>query len=119
MPENSSPTWACSIEERKTKAYSTPACACGRRMSRGSARGACTIAARERRPKASPPGGADLEEFGEVGRDGGDEGQPREQRPRLVRRLRQHAAVERELAELAVDELGGRRDSAVHGEAEF
>ena len=39
-------------------------------------------------------------------RDDGDEAQPLEQRHRVVGRLRQHAAVEREDAELAIEELG-------------
>ena len=59
-------------------------------------------------------GDADLEELVEVRRDDGDEAQPLEQRHRVVGRLRQHAAIERELAELAVDELRRRWDSAVH-----
>src|SRR5438067_514877 len=113
MPEKSSPTCACRIEERKTNAYSAPACARGRRMTRGGARV---------RPGVVQPeldallqaGDADLEELVQVRRHDGDEAQPLERRHRLVGRLREHAAVEGEDAELAVDELGGRRDSAVH-----
>src|SRR3989442_457353 len=55
MPAKSSPTWACRIDDRNTNEYGPPAIAFGRRMRRGSARGACTIAARELRPKASRP----------------------------------------------------------------
>src|SRR3569833_2619085 len=55
MPANSSPTWACRIDDRKTKPYSQPAISSGRRMTRGSERGACTTAAPELRPKASRP----------------------------------------------------------------
>ena len=61
------------------------------------------------------PGDADLEELVQVRGDDGEEAQPLQQRHRLVRRLRQHAPVEGEDAELAVDELGGRGNSAVHG----
>src|SRR2546422_242239 len=63
------------------------------------------------------PGDADLEELVEVGGDDGDETQPLEQRHRVVGRHRQHAAVERENAELAVEKLRRKRCSAVHGEA--
>src|SRR5439155_1392025 len=63
------------------------------------------------------PGDADLEELVEVGGDDGDETQPLEQRHRVVGRHRQHAAVERENAELAVEKLRRKRCSAIHGEA--
>jgi hypothetical protein len=60
------------------------------------------------------PRDADLEELVEVRGDDGDEAQALEQRHRLVRGLREHAPVEREQAELAVEELRRRGDSAVH-----
>src|SRR3989441_1810423 len=63
------------------------------------------------------PGDADLEDLVEVGGDDGDEPQPLERRHRVVGRHRQHAAVERENAELAVEKLRRKRCSAVHGEA--
>ena len=65
------------------------------------------------------PGDADLEELVEVRRHDGDEAQPLEQRHRLVRRLREHAPVELEHLELAIQELCGRGDSAVHGREYF
>src|SRR5450759_2652415 len=55
MPAKSSPTWACRIEERKMKSFPPPATPAGSLITRGSTRGACTIAARELRPKASRP----------------------------------------------------------------
>src|SRR3954465_12938787 len=50
MPVKSSPTCACRIEDRNTNAYSAPACCCGSRIRRGSARGAWTIPARRAGP---------------------------------------------------------------------
>jgi hypothetical protein len=64
------------------------------------------------------PGDADLEVFVQVGRDDGDEAQPLEQRHRVVRRLREHAAVEREETELAVQELGRDGKSSIHRRTE-
>src|ERR1051326_3334554 len=64
-------------------------------------------------------GDADLEELVEVGRDDGDEAQALERRHRVVGRLRQHPALEREDAELAIEELRRRRDSAVHRAARW
>ena len=49
------------------------------------------------------PGDADFEELVEIGGDDAQEAQPLQQRRRAVLRLRQHAPVERELAELAVE----------------
>jgi hypothetical protein len=49
-------------------------------------------------------GDADLEELVEVGGDDAQEPQPLEERRGAVLRLRQHAPVERELADLAVEE---------------
>src|SRR3954465_13376657 len=65
------------------------------------------------------PRDADLEELVEVRRHDGDEAQPLEERHRIVRRLREHPALEGEDAELAVGELGRRRDSSVHGGGKF
>ena len=49
---------------------------------------------------------ADLDELVEVGRNDTQEPQPLQQRHALVRRLGQHAPVELEEAELAVEEVG-------------
>ena len=50
-------------------------------------------------------GDADLEELVQVRRNDGEEAQPLEQRHRIVGRLRQHAAVELEQAQLPVEEM--------------
>ena len=54
---------------------------------------------------------ADLEELVEVRRDDAEEAQPLEQRHRLVLGLREHAAVEFERLQLAVEEMLGRQTS--------
>jgi hypothetical protein len=79
--------------------------------------GPAAIGTRFRQPELDlllEPSDANLEELVEVRGDDGDEAQPLEQRHRVVGRLRQHAALEREDAELAVEKLGRRWDSTVH-----
>ena len=55
MPGKSSATCACRIDDRKTKPCSQPAIARGIGITRGSTRGACTIAMLDLRPNASLP----------------------------------------------------------------
>src|SRR5437588_7895577 len=131
MPAKSSPTCACRIDDRNTNEYGAPAIAFGRRIRRGSARvrlaahrvehlrGGARVGARLGKLELDAflqSGDADLEELVEVGGNDGDETQPLEQRHRFVGRHRQHAAVERENAQLAVGKRRRKRGSAVHGE---
>jgi hypothetical protein len=80
-------------------------------------RGAAAIGAGLRQPELDlllEAGNPNLEELIEIGRHDGDEAQALEQRHAVVGRLREHAALKREDAELAIEKLGGRWDSAIH-----